>query len=91
MRFLRQRFVDGRLRYAARPAYALVVGLELAAQRVLDTARPARGGRDAALLAQLTAVVKTFERPRRGASTVGTSATVSPSWWARHSSSVGQP
>lgn len=63
MRFLRQRFVDGRLRYAARPAYALAVGLELAAQRALDTARPARGGRDAALLAQLTALVKTFERP----------------------------
>ena len=62
-RFLRRHFVDGRLRYAARPAYALVVSLELAAQRALDTARPARHERDAELLGRLTAVVKTFERP----------------------------
>jgi glycosyltransferase involved in cell wall biosynthesis len=40
------------------------VALELAGQRGIDSVQPARSGHGKALIRQLTAVVKTFERPR---------------------------
>jgi glycosyltransferase involved in cell wall biosynthesis len=63
-RFLRRHFVHGRLQFAAGPTHAAVVGLELALQRVVDSfqALPETGNRE--LVGQLTAVVKTFERPQ---------------------------
>ncbi len=61
---MRQHLIYGRLRPVARPVYASVVALELAMQRALDALRPARDGGDRELLGQLTAVVKTFERPK---------------------------
>lgn len=50
------------LRSAARIAYDVAVAVQLLGDRVLDAMAP--GPRQDALLDQLTAVVKTFERPR---------------------------
>jgi hypothetical protein len=61
---LRGRFVDSRLRILAGPLYNLLVGLELAMVRGADTILPLPQGGDPRLLTALTAVVKTFERPR---------------------------
>jgi hypothetical protein len=61
-RRLRQRFVDGRLRFLGRPLYAALVGVELAVVRATGAFLP-KPASDPALLARLTAVVKTFERP----------------------------
>jgi GT2 family glycosyltransferase len=61
---LRASLLEGRLRGVGRLAYATVLGTELAAQRAID--RLSRRGRDleGVLTGRLTAVVKTFERPR---------------------------
>ncbi len=61
---LRRRFVAGRLRLLAGPLYNTLVGLEVAAVRAADAVLPPYRGADPRLLAELTAVVKTFERPR---------------------------
>lgn len=62
-RIARRWLLYSALRHVARPVYALIVGLELAAQRVLDTITPPAPV-EPDLLAQLTAVIKTFERPQ---------------------------
>lgn len=62
---VRHAALDGRLRAVGRPAYRTVVAAELGAQRLAD--RPgarARRRRSADVQDRLTAVVKTFERPR---------------------------
>lgn len=61
---VRRHLVQGRLRPVVRGIYAAVVGLELAAQRGLDAVLPSRKPGEEELLGQLTAVVKTFERPQ---------------------------
>jgi glycosyltransferase involved in cell wall biosynthesis len=62
--FLRKHLVHGRLRPVARPLYASIVALELGAQRALDMLFPPHRPGDRDLLRHLTAVVKTFERPK---------------------------
>lgn len=61
---LRSRLVDGRLRVLAAPLYSVLVGVELAAVRAADAVVPPRRASDQRLLEALTAVVKTFQRPR---------------------------
>ncbi len=55
----------GRLRPVARPVYGLLVTVELSAERLLDRIHAAHAAkRGAPLEGSLTAVIKTFERPR---------------------------
>lgn len=55
----------GRLRPVAKPVYGLLVALELSAERLLDRIHAAHAAkRGAPLEGRLTAVIKTFERPR---------------------------
>jgi glycosyltransferase involved in cell wall biosynthesis len=60
---LRQWLVKGHGRLIARPLYHWLVAWELAAERILDNRRPAQETADPPLLEQVTALVKTFERP----------------------------
>lgn len=63
-KFIYERLVFGPLHLLARPVYGLLIGCELAAERVLDVLAGTRRGADDGLAEQVTAVVKTFERPR---------------------------
>jgi glycosyltransferase involved in cell wall biosynthesis len=61
-RFLRRLFVDGHGRVLGRPLYHATTGLELAVQRALDGLQRSRPD-TTWMNKQLTAVIKTFERP----------------------------
>ncbi|MCI0394037.1 MAG: glycosyltransferase [Chloroflexi bacterium] len=61
---LRHLLVNSRLRHVAGPLYNLVIAQELALQRRLDEAARRNRPAPSPHLADLTAVVKTFERPR---------------------------
>jgi glycosyltransferase involved in cell wall biosynthesis len=62
---LRKWIVRGRLRILGRPLYALAIASELAAERVLDFIQPPDRNLEQTLVERdLTAVIKTFERPK---------------------------
>lgn len=77
--FLYNLLVHGRLRTVAAPIYDLVVAQELALQRRLDTILPNSGSRNSPRLADLTAVIKTFERPRSVVRLIGSIKRLYPS------------
>lgn len=57
--FLRKWFLDGPLRAAAAPVYRVAIPLELALERALDSQSPTERGD----VSNVTALIKTFERP----------------------------
>lgn len=59
-----ERLVFGPLHGLARPLYDLVIGCELAAERGMDLLAGGQPRPEDGLVEQVTAVVKTFERPR---------------------------
>jgi len=61
---VRKRLAEGRLRSIAGAAYRFIIAGELAFERFADAAHPCREAQDDGLLEELTALVKTFERPR---------------------------
>ena len=63
-RLIKRVFIEGRGRVIARPLYQSVIAAELAAHRVMDTLLPKAPGDPAFLNENLTAVIKTFERPK---------------------------
>ncbi|MFZ0487857.1 MAG: glycosyltransferase [Arenicellales bacterium] len=63
-KFIYEKLVFGRLHLLAKPVYDLLIGCELGAERGMDMVAGERAGPDDELLDQVTAVVKTFERPR---------------------------
>jgi glycosyltransferase involved in cell wall biosynthesis len=57
--------VYGKPRVIGKPLYAFIIAAELAAERGLDALHPRRRPNDRSLVAEnLTAIVKTFERPK---------------------------
>jgi glycosyltransferase involved in cell wall biosynthesis len=54
---------DGRLRPAAAPLHTAVIAQELLVERLVDALKPSPAAEEP-LLGQLTALIKTFERPR---------------------------
>lgn len=63
-RRLKRLFFQGRGRYLGEPLYGAVVGAELVLHRVVDVCLPAGDHDSSRLNGQLTAVIKTFERPQ---------------------------
>src|SRR5512142_2725105 len=64
-RLVRQWFVEGKLRVVGAALYGWLIAVELGWQRILDTLQARGRTQDQALVNQhLTAIVKTFERPK---------------------------
>ena len=58
-------FVYGKLRFIGQPLYTSMIAAELVAARALDDLRPRRKPNDQSpILENLTAIIKTFERPK---------------------------
>ena len=61
--FFYRELAFGRFRWIARPAYEALVGLELLWHRIEDFFQDLFHGRDKSDVSEVTAIIKTFERP----------------------------